>query len=129
MEPLIDILAQLNENERIDFTSWFAGLSTKERESVAAVIARTTTECIRTILSISTKDRIALFLVKKNVLDEIGDSIEKTADDIILGLAKQADKAAERNRRLREGAWKPKRKHWLILLIPFIFLIILETVS
>ncbi len=32
MEPLIDILSQLSEGEKNDFTSWFSELGKKDRE-------------------------------------------------------------------------------------------------
>ena len=70
MQPLIDIIAQLNEGERNDFTSWFSSLSGKEREAVASVLARTTLDRIRTILSISAENRVALFLVQTDSSEE-----------------------------------------------------------
>jgi hypothetical protein len=66
MQPLIDIIEQLGEDERIAFTSWFSSLSVKEREAVASVIAKTTLERIRTLLSIPAENRVALFLVPTN---------------------------------------------------------------
>jgi ethanolamine ammonia-lyase large subunit len=75
MQPLIDVLAQLNENERNDFTSWLSKLSQKERDRVASVVAKTTIERIRTILSVPEEQRIALFLVEYNRLEELSKEI------------------------------------------------------
>lgn len=71
MYPLIDVLAQLNEDERNDFTSWFSKLSQNERDRVASVVAKTTIERIRTILNVPEEQRIALFLVEYAPFEEV----------------------------------------------------------
>ena len=109
MEPLIDILSQLSEGEKNDFTSWFSELGKKDREAVANVFARTTLERIRTVLSIPPKDRIALFLVQKNAFDHAVDSVRDTLKRLDDWCAPDGEfrqklrkRTEERRRQLRE---------------------------
>ena len=71
-QPMIDVIAQLDEKEREDFTSWFASLSQKERKSAASVLAKTTVERIRTLLSVPEENRISMFLVERDSWEEFG---------------------------------------------------------
>ena len=84
MEPLIDVLAQLSDNERNDFTSWFSSLSKKERDSVASVLARTSIERLRVVLSVPEEQRISLFLVPYNASEELDNRIKQSGihDDL-----------------------------------------------
>ena|SRR5437867_6644766 len=82
MQPLFDVLAQLNQQERDDFTGWFAGLSQKDRAAVASVFASTTVDRVRTLLSIPAQNRVALFLVKKNPVESLIDGLKKKVDEI-----------------------------------------------
>jgi hypothetical protein len=75
MEPLIDILAELNQDERSDFTLWFSGLTTKERDRVASLLANTTLKRIRTVLSIPASQRVAFFGVPYTKTEELGHRI------------------------------------------------------
>lgn len=81
-QPMIDILAQLNENEREDFSSWFSKLSLKERKSVASVLAKTTVERIRTLLSIPKESRISMFLVEMDAWEEFGANLERESKSL-----------------------------------------------
>ena len=110
MQPLIDILAQLNEDERNDFTSWFSSLGKKERESVASVLAQTTIDRVRTILSVPKEDRIALFLVQKNVFQRAFDSVNKPLSDLDRHLVESG--ALERSKEKHDQAWKKLKENW-----------------
>jgi hypothetical protein len=109
MEPLIDILAQLNESERNDFTSWPAHLTSKERTSVASVLARTTIDRIRTLLTITPEDRIALFLVERNSFEEALDRFQRHRRET----NKQIEESpvVQRMKENRKRLWKQIRKN------------------
>jgi hypothetical protein len=92
MEPLIDVLSQLKESERNEFTSWFSSLRDKEREAVASVFARTDTQRIRTLLGVKRQDRVALFLVKRGAANTVSDEVKS----ILRELNRQAELAADR---------------------------------
>ncbi len=89
MNALIDVLEQLNADERNDFTSWLHSLSVKERDRVASVVKLTTIERIRTVLSVPKEQRISLFLVPYSPREEFGKElkpvqarIKKLADNL-----------------------------------------------
>jgi hypothetical protein len=91
-QPMIDVLAQLNEKEREDFSSWFAGLTQKERKSVASVLARTSVERVRTILGIPAENRISMFLVEMNPLEEMAANAKR-----------RRQRLSDFNKKLRKG--------------------------
>ena len=97
----------LNAEERNDFTSWFAKLTLKERETVGAVLARTDLERIRIVLSISPKDRIAFFLVKKSPCERMDQATDQWAEKAAATIEDSTlvKQAREINEQRRKRGW------------------------
>src|SRR5437868_9921213 len=77
MNPLIKLLAQLNQDEKDDLTAWLSKLSQKERESVTSALAGASPDDVRQVLSVPEGQRIALFSVKRNIFEETSKGIEE----------------------------------------------------
>ena len=81
MDSLFEILAQLDENERENFTSWFSKLSQKERTAVASTLADADLEKVRVLLSVPEQSRISLFPVDKTAWEEFDESFKSKAEE------------------------------------------------
>ena len=107
MDSLFEILAQLDENEREDFTSWFSKLSQKERTAVASTLAGADLEKVRVLLSVPKESRISLFLVDKTAWEEFDESFKPAADEA----KRKADETWEEVRARYSGR-RRKRTIW-----------------
>lgn len=114
MNSLFEILAQLDENEREDFTSWFSKLSQKERTAVSSTLADADLEKVRVLLSVPEESRISLFLVEKNAWERFDESFKPTADEA----KRKADEAWEELRD-RHPPRRRKKRTLLQWLNPF----------
>ena len=87
MQKLIQLLGQLNDDERNDLTSWFAKLTQRERENISTSLSKMSIDEIRVVLDIPEKQRISLFLVDQSFsvndrIDTINTKLKNSADEL-----------------------------------------------
>lgn len=100
MNPLVTLLGQLNQKEKDELTSWLSRLSKKEHDSVTSALAGASADDVRQILSVAEGQRMALFSVKTNFLDEASKGIEEHPVSIEI-------------KKLREEMWdKARNDKW-----------------
>ena len=86
MQQLIQLLGQLNDDERNNLTTWISKLTQREGESVKINLSKMSVDEIRTILNIPENQRISIFPVDNsfsvnNKIDILNKKLEKSADD------------------------------------------------
>jgi len=100
VNTLITLLGQLNQKEKDELTSWLSRLSQKEHDSVTSTLAGASVDDVRQILSVAEGQRMSLFSIKPNFLEEVSKGIEEHP-------------VSKEIKRLREEMWdKARNDKW-----------------
>jgi len=111
MKPLIDVLAEMNDLERQDFSEWFAKLNEREKQAVLKTLQKTTSDRVCTLLSLPADMRITILKGPKSILERAGENIADAFNDLQSWAAAQVPKSEAFRDRQRQKAKAAREKH------------------